>query len=257
VPALAAALLALAAAACAPDFRAASRMLAADLPEAREPLLERRTSYYDAGHARTRREWHVLIGADGASVLHGLDTGYFPDGSLEHEREHDHGEPTGRWRAWWPSGRPRMEASFGDDEPRPMRWWHENGQLSSEGLARDGVKEGRWTFFHENGTKAAEGRFESGKRAGEWSTWDADGELVERADYRGGLRIPLRPPSEPDPASRSAPSRDSTHRRSFTSSRRREPARDARRSLSRTPAIRDPAFRCAAPRRRPRPSTAA
>jgi hypothetical protein len=187
--ALAAALLFLATPACAPDFRAASRRLAADMPEAREPLLERRTSYYDAEHARTRREWHVLILAGDASVLHGLDTGYFPDGSLEYEREHDHGEPTGRWRAWWPGGQLRMEASFGDAEARPMRWWHENGRLSSEGLALEGLKEGRWTFFHENGAKSAEGGFAAGRREGEWCAWDAAGQLLERARYRAGVLI--------------------------------------------------------------------
>jgi hypothetical protein len=167
-------------AACAPDFRPAARQLALSLPEHREPLPERRTVYFDAEHTRVRREWHVLILADNSTVLHGSDVQYFADGKLEHEREYARGEASGRWRSWWPNGTQRMEATYGAGEPQPMRWWHENGQLSSEGLARNGIKEGPWTFWHASGVKSAEGVYAGGRRDATWHYWNENGEAQKR-----------------------------------------------------------------------------
>jgi len=176
-------------ASCAPEFTTSSRRLAQGAPPPREPVAERRASYFDAAATRIRREWHVLVVAGGATVLHGKDVQYFGDGHLEHEREYDHGDPAGNWRAWWPNGNPRMEASFGSSEPLPMRWWHENGRLSCEGLARNGSKEGAWTFFHESGAKSAEGAYAAGKREGRWSSWSEAGSPIESIEYRDDLRI--------------------------------------------------------------------
>lgn len=175
--------------ACAPDFKDASRMLARGAPPAREPLDERRTSYFDHERQRVRRQWHVSIRNDNSTVLHGTDVQYFPDGKLEYERAYELDRPTGRWRWFWPNGGPRMEAEFGTSEPRPMRWWHENGQLSSEGLARDGLKEGEWTFWHDNGAVQSTGHFRGSLREGPWSFFAADGSLLERAEFRGDVRI--------------------------------------------------------------------
>ena len=181
--------LALALAACAPDFRDASRVLARDMPAAREPLAERRRSFYDSGGTQLRREWHVLIGADNSTVAHGRDEGFYRDGKPEYAREFDHGEPTGRWRTWWSNGNPRMEAVYGTREPQPMRWWHDDGALSSEGPAVDGLKEGEWSFFHRNGVKAAQGRYAGGAREGTWSFWNEDGTLAEQGQYRRDARV--------------------------------------------------------------------
>lgn len=172
-------------AACAPDFRPAARQLGRSLPDDREPVRERRAVYFDAEHTRVRREWHVLILADGSTVLDGRDVQYYPDGKLEHEREYARGEATGRWRSWWPNGAQRMETTYGSSEPQPMRWWHSNGQLSSEGFARNGVKEGPWTFWHASGVKSAEGVYTGGDRDASWHYWNEAGEPVKR-DVRSG-----------------------------------------------------------------------
>jgi hypothetical protein len=187
--------LALLCASCAPDFKDSSRVLARGAPSQREPIAERRTTYFDAEHSRIRRQWHVLIQPDNSVVLHGKDVQYFADGSLEHERQHEHGEAVGLWRSYWPGGTPRMEATYGAKEPQPMRWWHQNGQLSSEGPARNGLKEGAWTFWHENGERASTGKYARGRREGEWSFWNADGTLRETQIFRKNVRVDPTPPA--------------------------------------------------------------
>ena len=97
--------------------------------------------------------------------------------------------PCGAWRAFWVNGRPKMEAEYGASEPRPMRWWHENGQLSSEGLASNGLKEGEWTFWHDNGAKLSTGRYVGGRREGTWLFWTATGAPLEALEFRGDVRV--------------------------------------------------------------------
>ncbi len=164
-------------------------MLAQDMPATREPVAERRRSFFDAAREHLKREWGVLILADNTLVPHGRDAGFSADGKPLYEREYDHGKASGRWRTWWPNGKPRMEATYGASEPQPMRWWFESGQLSSEGPAIDGVKNGEWTFFHENGAKASQGNYSAGAREGEWSFWNEDGSLTERGEFRNDARV--------------------------------------------------------------------
>ncbi len=178
--------LSLALVACAPDFRPAARQLGRSLPEAREsaseaqPVRERRKTYFDAERTRVRREHQVLILADGSTQADGPDVQYYPDGKIEHEREYARGEPAGQWRSFWPSGKPRMEATYGTAEPAPMRWWHPNGRLSSEGSTVSGTRVGRWTFWHPNGVKSAEGEYVGGERAEGWRYWDEMGQPAKR-----------------------------------------------------------------------------
>lgn len=182
----------LALASCAPDFVPASKMLAdtpAEKRREREPVLERRRSFFDNDETRLRREWHVLIEPGNRSIAQGKDTSWYADGKLEYERDFDHGEPTGVWRAWHKNGNPRSEATFGTSERAPMRWWHENGQLSAEGAARNGHKDGPWTTWYPDGTKSSEGAYLDGLREGKWTFWNEDGSLKERGEFRGGERV--------------------------------------------------------------------
>jgi hypothetical protein len=174
--------------ACAPDFRPASRHLGAGL-EPRESFVQRRTSYFDAANTRVRREWSYEVLPNGAQRPHGRDVQNYSDGTREYEREFAHGEPTGRWRSWWPDGKPRMEAEYGTKDAQPMRWWHATGELEAEGLALHGVKSGPWRHFRADGTLEAEGEYAAGQRSGPWNLYDERGELAERVEYRRGVRV--------------------------------------------------------------------
>lgn len=174
--------------ACAPDFRAASRQLGQGL-ESQEPFVQRRASYFDSEATRLRREWSYEVLANGVQRPHGRDVQNYSDGTREYEREFLHGEPTGRWRSWWPDGKPRMEAEYGTKEPRPMRWWHATGELEAEGLALNGVKTGPWRHQRADGTLEAEGEYVAGQRAGNWTLYDERGQLGERVEFRRGVRV--------------------------------------------------------------------
>jgi hypothetical protein len=188
--ALGSALAALAAAGCAIDFRPAARVLGEDAESERAAaVVERRRTYFDAAQTRLRREWIVLASPDGRAVQHGLDREWFPDGTLASERSFDHGEPSGAWRTWYASGAPRSEATFGTREPAPMRWWHENGRLSTEGLAVGGARTGAWRSWHENGELASRGSYVAGRREGPWEYFAADGALIERGEFRADVRV--------------------------------------------------------------------
>lgn len=178
----------LALAACAPDFRAPSRQLGAGL-EVRETFVQRRSSYFDAGNTLLRREWSYEVLSNGSQRPHGRDVQNFSDGTREYEREFVHGEPTGRWRSWWPDGKPRMEAEYGTKEPQPMHWWHATGELEAEGLALNGVKTGPWRHLRADGTLEAEGEYVGGQRSGDWKLYDERGELAERVEFRRGVRV--------------------------------------------------------------------
>ena len=175
-------------AACAPDFRTASRQLGAGL-EPRETLVQRRASYFDPANTRLRREWGYEVLPNGSQRPHGRDVQNFSDGTPEYERDFLHGEPTGRWRSWWPDGKPRMEAQYGTREPTPMRWWHPTGALEAEGLALNGVKTGEWRHHRSDGTLEAEGHYVAGQRSGNWSLFDEQGQLSERVEFHRGVRV--------------------------------------------------------------------
>ena len=42
-------------------------------------------------------------------------------------------------------------------------WWHENGQIESEGNFKNGKKDGKRTWWNENGQILSEGNFKDGK----------------------------------------------------------------------------------------------
>jgi len=175
--------------ACQPNVVGFSRTLGREAEE-REPVFERRRTWFDAEHAHLRSETEYLVQHDGIAEKHGRERRWYPDGTPQLEREFRHGEPSGQWRAWFASGQLRSE-SFHDPstEPHPARWWYEDGTPSTEGQTRDGVRTGTWRTFHPNGVLESEGPYVQGKLQGTWTYWDADGALVQRGEYREGERV--------------------------------------------------------------------
>lgn len=62
------------------------------------------------------------------------------------------------------------------------------GRTRLEGTYRDGLREGRWTFWHSNGRKSEEGELHQGREEGRWARWYANGEPREAGEYREGVR---------------------------------------------------------------------
>lgn len=175
-------------ASCVPDFTASSRYLASSLPQPREPLFERRRSYFDSAATQLAREHGVFILFDNSVVAHGRDVLWYSNGRLRHEREYEHGEPRGRWRSWFENGVLESDASYAPGERTAMSWWREDGSLSSSGGHVLGRREGQWSSFHSNGMPAARGNWSDGERHGPWSFFDDAGGLVECGEYVRGER---------------------------------------------------------------------
>ncbi|HVS08587.1 MAG TPA: hypothetical protein VMS76_01840 [Planctomycetota bacterium] len=181
--------LALAAAGCQHDYRRESRLIAPPAPERAGEVLDRRREYFDREATRPKREWRELILPDGSKLAHGKRNEWYEDGSPAAEREFERGEPCGRWVTWYRSGVKRFEYVFDAARPTVMSWWHENGQLSSQGGALQAVRVGPWTSWYPSGAKESQGSYAGGKRDGEWSFWEEDGTLAARGTYRMGVKI--------------------------------------------------------------------
>lgn len=176
-------------AACAPDFRPAARYLGQSLPAPREPLFERRRSYFDSAATQLAREHGVLILHDGSTLAHGRDVAWRSNGKLEYEREFERGEPRGRWRSWFENGVLESEAFYEPARATSMSWWRADGSLSSRGEHVMGLREGEWSYFHANGLLAARGAYVGGERHGLWTYFDEAGRVLECGEFERGERV--------------------------------------------------------------------
>jgi antitoxin component YwqK of YwqJK toxin-antitoxin module len=85
--------------------------------------------------------------------------------------------------------------------------FHINGELSVEGVEKNGLRDGLWqawgedgnimttsyyllgkanglkTVYYPNGQKRYEGQIENDERVGEWQFWNAQGELIATENY--------------------------------------------------------------------------
>ena len=126
---------------------------------------------------------------DGRRLRHGQHRTWYPEGTPETLRTYDEGAPVGTWWTWWRTGALRSAYVFEPGTETRMTWWHANGIVSSEGLARNGTRTGPWQFWYENGELKSEGDFVGGRRGGDWVLYDTDGEWTERGRFRGGKRV--------------------------------------------------------------------
>jgi sulfatase modifying factor 1 len=57
-------------------------------------------------------------------------------------------------------------------------WWNEDGGTNSTGSYKNGLQNGIWKYYYENGQKESEGTFKDGKRVGLWTYWFEDGREI-------------------------------------------------------------------------------
>jgi hypothetical protein len=136
------------------------------------------------------REWSAWLAPGRRAAKHGLEIGRWPSGAPRFERRWEYGEPRGEWLAWYESGALLSRIVFaGPDTPVEAVFWHGSGAVAARGPARDGVREGAWSYFHPDGTPAAEGEYARSLRVGQWSFWDQDGALAARGRYERNRRV--------------------------------------------------------------------
>ncbi len=55
-----------------------------------------------------------------------------------------------------------------------------------EGTYQDGEATGVWKYYHDNGNMASEGRLVNGLKVGQWKFYNRSGRLMEVIEYENG-----------------------------------------------------------------------
>ena len=153
-----------------------------------EPVLRSREQH--AANGNLVRRWSEIVRHDGPPIAHGRDEAWFTDGQPRYDRSFDQGEPTGHWRSWYASGGLRSDYAFsGEGLPTEQRFFHENGETSAVGPARDGIREGVWEFFFDTGRIRKRVTYRGGEPHGPCTLWHPQGGLRSRGNYANGERV--------------------------------------------------------------------
>jgi antitoxin component YwqK of YwqJK toxin-antitoxin module len=89
-----------------------------------------------------------------------------------------------REATYYQGGKKQMEGSY-KNGLRDGKWtfWYENGNKWSEGYFRKGKSDGKRTTYYENGKVRYEAYYEDDRRTGNWRFFDEQGNLVREVDY--------------------------------------------------------------------------
>ncbi len=159
----------------------------AEGPAKGEPVHVVRTAHGAGGELSAR--WSVLLYPDGHAVREGRAEEFYPDGRTAALRHYRAGEPVGEWKTWYPDGTLRSSYEFVPGRSTPMRFFHPSGELSAEGPATMGLRDGHWTFWYPGGGVRQEGAYRSGLRTGLWTLRWPGGALRSRGYYRADRRV--------------------------------------------------------------------
>lgn len=97
-------------------------------------------------------------------VRHGPRMGHYPDGTLWFSGAYSHGQRTGEWKFWFPSGKPRTTSVYVNNQRHgPYQAWHETGERAEAGACEGGREAGTWTRWYPNGKPELEITFVKGE----------------------------------------------------------------------------------------------
>ncbi len=75
-----------------------------------------------------------------------------------------------------------------DMEDGPMKIYYPNGQVSSEGIIKDGKPDGYWKTYYVTGISKSEGKRQNYLLDSTWNFYNQSGELLEEINYQLGVR---------------------------------------------------------------------
>ena len=67
--------------------------------------------------------------------------------------------------------------------------YHENEQVDAKGTYKDGKADGPWVYYYENGQLRSKGTFKDGKQDGTWIHYYENGQLLEKGTYKDGKAV--------------------------------------------------------------------
>jgi antitoxin component YwqK of YwqJK toxin-antitoxin module len=118
----------------------------------------------------------------------------YPDGTamkIEYARYIGDRRVVEREVRFYQNGEKEEEGAY-VEEKRNGHWtyWHDNGNVWSEGDFKNGVREGKGIVNYKNGKTNFIGYYKSGKADSLWVFYDAEGNAVKEVLYRNGQKVP-------------------------------------------------------------------
>ena len=68
-------------------------------------------------------------------------------------------------------------------------WWNEDNTMDSSGTYKDGNQDRKWTSWYENGQKRNEETFKDGKEDGLFTEWYENGQKIREVTFKDGEEI--------------------------------------------------------------------
>lgn len=88
------------------------------------------------------------------------------------------------------NGNVSSEGNYLNDKAEgPWTIWHENGKIKSKGKYTEDKLEGAWEYWFDNGGKKSAGTYLKGEREGIWRFWYQTGEKECEESYRKGVIV--------------------------------------------------------------------
>ena len=132
--------------------------------------------------------------------LHGLCQ-QWENGVLTHYTNWKDGKLHGMCREWWSNGNLKIRASWKDGLKNGLcqEWWS-NGQIYKQYICKDNKEDGNVTVWYssetrrsigaiENGNKMVEGEYKDGVRNGKFTWWYANGEFGNESIWENGICV--------------------------------------------------------------------
>ena len=133
------------------------------------------TAWYDKAETSKLQEEKYLHGK-----LHGVMTGYAPNGQKVFEFPFVHGKKHGIMKGWFDKGEQEYEIGFIDGQQHgPTRYWHKSGRTNYTATYQDGLRHGEYVSYADGSFKGYDGKnhdpfefkhgtYQNGVPVGEW-----------------------------------------------------------------------------------------
>lgn len=138
------------------------------------------------------RQYQAVKGADGAEIMHGKNTLYYPNGQKKLEVSYACGVAHGPRLAWYEDGKSRSQGENIDGKNHGV-WtvWFPDGTKSQEFTMDHGVWHGTYTTWHSSGQKRMQVEYVRGLQQGPLQQFGEDGVLLKSVDQVNGIPQPM------------------------------------------------------------------
>ncbi len=109
-----------------------------------------------------------------------------PSGKIWKEGEYVQGKLHGVWKQYDMEGKLLGESKLDHGTGTETVWW-DNGKIRQSVERKEGVADGKTTWYFETGEKLMEADYLAGKLHGSWTFWDIKGQLRKVETWEDGI----------------------------------------------------------------------